>query len=133
MHPADETIPKPLEAYGDYLRLLARLQLDPRLRGALDPSDVVQQTLLVAHEKHDQFRGTTDAERRSWLRAILASRLAEAARAFGPREGGRVRSLEQALGESSARLEQFLAAEEQSPSQGVLHAERLLLLAEALA
>jgi RNA polymerase sigma-70 factor, ECF subfamily len=124
---------KPLEAYGDYLKLLARLQLDPRLRKSLDPSDVVQQTLLVAHEKKAQFRGSTDAELRSWLRAILASQLAMAARAFGRREGGRARSLENALGESSARLENLLAAEEQSPSQGAMHAERLLKLAEALA
>ena len=51
-----------LGRFREYLRLLARLQLDPRLRGKLDPSDVAQQTLLVAYVTRDQFCDATDCE-----------------------------------------------------------------------
>ena len=132
MSDADEGMPRPLEQYRDYLRLLARVHLDPRLRGALDPSDVVQQTLLKAHENFAGFRGRTDAELRGWLRAILAQQLALIARKRG-RRPGRVHSLEASLEQSSARLESLLASEEASPSADAMHAERLVELATALA
>ncbi|MFO0957322.1 MAG: sigma-70 family RNA polymerase sigma factor [Isosphaeraceae bacterium] len=103
------------------------------LKGAIDPSDLVQQTLLQAHQHADQFRGSTEAQRRAWLRAILANAMAMAARAHGRREGGRARSLEQALRESSARLERFLADDGPSPSEGAIRTERLMKLGEALA
>jgi RNA polymerase sigma-70 factor, ECF subfamily len=54
---------RPLESYRDDLHLLARLQLDHRLRGKLDSSDVVQQTLIKAHRNTEQFRGHTEAEK----------------------------------------------------------------------
>lgn len=124
---------RPLEGYREYLRLLARLQLDPRLRGKLDPSDLVQQTLLKAHERRHQFRGTTDAERAAWLRAILARQLADALRQHGRRPVDRARSLEQALEASSARLDDWLAAEDDSPSVAMMRHERLLAMVEAMA
>ena len=61
-----------LERFRDYLRLLARLQLGTSPTGRVDPSDIVQQTLMEAFEKRDQFRGNTQAEQAAWLRRILA-------------------------------------------------------------
>lgn len=122
-----------LRAFRSYLLLLARLQIDPRMQSLLDPSDLVQQTLLRAHEKWDQCRAASDAERAAWLRAILASELREAVRKFDRRGEGRRRSLEESLGESSARLEAWLAADSTTPSVRAERQERLLNLAEALA
>ena len=132
MSHAAEGLPRPLEQYRDYLRILARLQLDPRLQGAVDPSDIAQQTLLKAHENLKGFRGKTDAELQGWLRAILAQQLALFARKGG-RRPVRTYSLEAALEQSSVRLESLVATEESSPSQEMARAERLVELAMQLA
>jgi RNA polymerase sigma-70 factor (ECF subfamily) len=123
-----------LERFRAYLRLLARLHLDPRLRGKLDPSDVVQQTLLQGYRALAGFRGKGDAELAAWLRQILARNLGHAVRDLGRarRDLGRERSLEAALDASSARLEAWLAAEQSSPSEQAARNEQLLRLAEAL-
>ncbi len=124
-----------LDRFRDYLRLLARLQVDPRLRSKLDPSDVVQETLLRAHEKRGQFRGTTAAEMAGWLRQILANNLAQHARRFGSRRRDLAleRSLEAAVEHSSARLEAWLAASDGGPGSAAERNEQLLRLAAALA
>ncbi len=123
---------RPLEAYADYLRLPARLALDVRLQSLLDPSDIVQQTLLVAHEKQDQFRGRSDAERFAWLHTILARIVAQHLRRhdrFGPEHA---RSLQTILDRSSARLDAWLTHEESTPGQKAARAELLLLLAHGI-
>jgi RNA polymerase sigma-70 factor (ECF subfamily) len=123
-----------LDRFRSYLQLLARIHLDPRLHGKLDPSDIVQQTMLLAYRARDQVRAQTDAELAGWLRQILARNLAQSVRDFArdKRDVAREHSLEQALGASSARLDRWLAAEQSSPSERAERNEDTLRLAEAL-
>src|SRR6185312_8193956 len=117
-----------IENYRDYLLLLARLQVGSRPRAKLDASDVVQQAILQAHEKREQFRGGTEGEWLAWLRAILANALAAAARRFDTqaRDPGRERSLETELERSSSRIEVLLVADQTSPSERAVRGEELL-------
>jgi RNA polymerase sigma-70 factor, ECF subfamily len=124
-----------VEKFRDYLLLLARLHLDEGLRRKIDPSDVVQQTLLDAHRQRQQFRGASSAEMAAWLRCMLACNLADAVRAWSrdKRNLARERSLEAAVEQSSSRIDAWLAAEQSSPSQPAMHGEDVAQLASALA
>jgi RNA polymerase sigma-70 factor (ECF subfamily) len=126
--------PLELEHFRSYLRLLARMQLPPRLSPKLDASDIVQQTMLQAYLALGEFRGHTKAEMGGWLRQILARNLAHAARDFAceKRDAGREVQLAAAIDQSSARLEAWLAAEQTSPSEHAERNDQLLHLAAAL-
>jgi RNA polymerase sigma-70 factor (ECF subfamily) len=125
----------PLECFGSYLLLLARLQLGDQLRGKLEASDVVQQTLLEAHRQREQFRGHTSAELAAWPRQMLACNLADSIRTLtrAKRDVGREQSLEAALEASSLRIETWLVAEQSSPSQQAEAHVQAIRLADALA
>jgi len=124
-----------MERYRSYLMVLARIEVDPRLQRNLDVSGVVQETFLEAHQNWAQFHGKSQAELSAWLRQILAHNLADALRALrrDKRDIGRERPLEASLGNSSARLGDFLAANQSSPSQGMQREERAVAVAGALA
>lgn len=119
----------------EYLLVLARIGLDPRLRAKVDDADVVQQTLLEAHRDWDQFRGTTVAERFAWLRQILARNLSNLLRDF-TRDKRNVRRewVPDAAAESSAaRLDGWLAVDQSTPGTVAERNEELTRVAVALA
>src|ERR1700683_1227396 len=93
-----------IEHFRDYLRLLAQLQIPGKLKTKLDASDLVQITLLKAHEAEADFRCPTRAPPPAWLRQILAHTIANALRDHGraKRDVALERSLEDALHTSSA-------------------------------
>ena len=126
---------EPFERYRQYLLTLARVQLDPRMAHKLDASDVVQQALLEAYGRRDQFHGTSDGETVAWLRQILAHNLTDALRALrrAKRDMRRERRLAAALDQSSARLGAWLAVDHSSPSLRARREEQAVVLADALA
>jgi RNA polymerase sigma-70 factor (ECF subfamily) len=129
---AEVNAPK-LNAFRPYLRLLARLNWDDRLNGKMEPDDLVQQALLEAHRDLSQFRGSCDAELAGWLAQILAHQLGHFVRYYtqAMRDVGQEVRLD-ALEASSMRLNEWLAAEQSSPSERAQRNERGVRLAAAL-
>lgn len=123
-----------LEPYRQYLRLLAGLHLDARLRGKLDASDVVQLTFLRACTTFETLRSREPGVVAAWLRTVLARTLADAVRDLerAKRDVRRERELADDLDRSNAGLAAWLAADQSSPSERAVINEQLLHLAEAL-
>ncbi|MCA9137884.1 MAG: sigma-70 family RNA polymerase sigma factor [Planctomycetales bacterium] len=118
-----------------WLKMLAERQLSPALRGRIDPSDIVQQTLVDAWRGHEKFRGTTQAERLAWLRTILKRTLIRYDRdqlKTAKRGLGREQQLQAALDRDSMALEQLAIGREPNPRSVADKAEQTLRLAAAL-
>jgi RNA polymerase sigma-70 factor (ECF subfamily) len=126
MNPADP------ERYRGYLLFLARHHAAADLRGKLDPSGVVQQTLLEAHAAADLLARLDSPHRLGWLRIALARNLADEAKRLraGKRDARRERPID--VDASASRLEAWLAAQQSSPSQQAERGEQLVRLADAL-
>lgn len=75
-----EALGNVLEAYRRYLYQIATDELPKHPVASLSPSDLVQETLLRATEKFQDFRGATAVEFVAWLRETLHHKLIDASR-----------------------------------------------------
>lgn len=126
-----------LSKYRAYLRVLAELELGRRgrLGAKLDPSDLVQDTLLRAIRAQDQLRATSVPEVLSWLRKILAHCMSNLLREFRAqrRDFRKEQSLEELLERSAERLTAAASKITPSPSSVCREEENLLEVLEAVA
>ena len=100
----------------------------------MDPSDVVQQSLLTAFEKKHQFRGSTNEEKLAWFRIILIRTVGHAVRKLNAQKCDikLEQSIEQSFDASSMSLLKTLKASESSPSQRAMTEEQSLQLMNAM-
>jgi RNA polymerase sigma-70 factor (ECF subfamily) len=124
-----------LARYGNYLGLLARVQVGRRLQGKVDPADLVQETFLEAHRHFAGFRGQSEPEVAAWLRQIMAGVLGNMLRRYLGTQGRDVRLERELAGEldqSSQALDRGFADPGPTPSKLAAGRERAVLLADAL-
>ena len=71
-----------LDACRSYLLIVANAELSRDVAAKVSPSDIVQETLMEAHQAFDRFHGQTREEMLAWLRQILRNNLLNAARRY---------------------------------------------------
>lgn len=123
-----EALGRVLEAYRGYLLRLAEHELAPELRAKGGASDLVQDTFLEAHQDFAQFRGSSEAELRGWLRQVLLHNVANFARLYHATGKRRVAREVAPDGGSSAEPGAGFIADTPSPSKEAMAHEQ----AEAL-
>jgi RNA polymerase sigma-70 factor, ECF subfamily len=67
---SEEALGRLFELCGEKLLALIRLRLGPELRREMESRDVLQETLLKAFRRADQFRGTSRDALMGWLAVI---------------------------------------------------------------
>lgn len=71
-----------LGEYRAWLKTLALAQIPVDLRGRIDPSDVVQQTICEAISDLPKYRGESKPEFMGWLRSMLRFHIIDAFKAL---------------------------------------------------
>ncbi|QDV21732.1 sigma-70 family RNA polymerase sigma factor [Aureliella helgolandensis] len=128
-----EALGELLEDYRAYLSVLASRYLDSRLRGRLDPADVVQITFLEAQRDLPNFRGQHIEELLGWLRHILRNNVSSAhQRHLYTQKRSAGREVSNNPTDSRPAFTDLAPAETTSPSQRMMRDEAGVYLANCL-
>ena len=130
--------------YRNYLRMIVRTGLGPKLRERVELSDVVQEALVEVVRQFPQFTGQNEAALVGWLRRLVGQKLADLGRYHSRAKrsaGGSPLPLDApwepgAPADSNpggGRLLDVLALSQTSPSEAASRRELIVLLADALA
>jgi RNA polymerase sigma-70 factor (ECF subfamily) len=119
----------------NYLGLMARTQVEGRLRARVDPSDLVQQTMLEAYRSFQRFNGATEGEWLAWLKQILNHNATDFVRYHqtGKRQAAKEVHLGNPADSSAGDGLANLADSVETPSQELMRKERELQIADAIA
>lgn len=79
---SSESLGRLLEAFRNYLVLVARQELRGSLQAKMDAADLVQETFSEATRDFPHFRGETPAQLLGWLRGILRHNLTDLTRRY---------------------------------------------------
>lgn len=136
------------DMYRNYLRMLARAGLGPKLRERVELSDVVQETLIEMIRQFPAFTGQDEVALVGWMRRLIAQKLADLGRyhSRAKRGGGdpqwpldapmtvsgKGAGLALETGGRSANLAEILTLSQTSPSEAASRREATVLLADSL-
>ena len=119
-------------AHEGKLRRWVEHRIDPRLRGRLSPSDVLQEVYLAADQRLEHFRGLAGMPFWVWIRLLSEQRLIDVHRRHlgaQARDAGQEVSLDR---DNSTDLAARLAGDFTSPSGAAVRRETLDLLVVAI-
>jgi RNA polymerase sigma-70 factor (ECF subfamily) len=132
------------DLYRNYLRMVVRTGLGPKLRERVELSDVVQEALVEVVRQFPQFTGQNEAALVGWLRRLVSQKLADLGRYHSRIKRGAgdaavpLDAPWEIGGQSDShapggRLLDVLALSQTSPSEAASRRELTVLLADALA
>jgi RNA polymerase sigma-70 factor (ECF subfamily) len=131
--------------YRNYMRMVVRTGLGPKLRERVELSDVVQEALVEVVRQFPQFTGQNEAALVGWLRRLVGQKLADLGRyhSRAKRSGGAPDvPLDAAIDGAGpgdlgsgggGKLLDMLALSQTSPSEAASRRELTVLLADAVA
>lgn len=105
-----------------YLHVLADARMEPWMRSKFDASDLIQQTMVEAHEGLDRFDGDGEAAWKAWLKKTLQHNVVDAARHYKEADKRDVRRERSA--DASTAPAGGVAADDPTASRLAANAER---------